>query len=133
MYVTPLAAPRYFHLRLEPGVSIQQSLRQFMESERLTRAFVLSTIGSVREAVINYPLTDTQPPEVGHDTLNGLYEINGIAGEVWREAGEIRVHLHGSVTHRASSVYGGGLGDLVVFKLAEMVILGLGDEASRPA
>ena len=125
MQITPLPNPAFYHLRLEPGANLQQALRDFLDAQMLDRAFVLSTIGSVRRAVVNFPMTDTQPPEVGHEDFDGLYEINGIAGEIWREAGETRVHLHGSITHRAAAVFGGGLGDLVVFKLAEMVILGL--------
>lgn len=125
MYTAKLEKPSYYHLRLEPGENLHQSLRGFLTAQGLSRAFVLSTIGSVRAAVVNFPVTDADPPEVRCESLQGLYEINGIAGEVWREGAEVRVHLHGSITHRAATVYGGGLGDAVVFKLAEMVILGL--------
>lgn len=125
MHVTKLENPQHYHLRLEPGVNLHQSLRDFLNAEGLSRCFVLSTIGSVRSAVVNYPVTDTQPPEVQCDKLQDLFEINGISGEVWREGEDVRVHLHGSFTYRCKTVYGGGLGDAVVFKLAEMVILGL--------
>ena len=65
-------------------------------------------------------------PEVGSIVLDGPFEINGISGEVWRDGAEIRVHLHGSVTREAGTLYGGGLGEgAVVLKLAEMIIAGI--------
>ena len=129
MTVTALPAPRYLHLKLGPGADLFAALREFLDAENLERAFVLSTIGSLRKVVVNFPKAMVDNPEVGSVTLEGAYEINGITGEVWREPGQTRVHLHGSVTHEASTLHGGGLGDgAVVLKLAEMVILGIPKE-----
>jgi predicted DNA-binding protein with PD1-like motif len=125
METTRLNNPEYYHLRLGPGEDLFGSLRELMRREGLRRAFVLSTIGSLRRVVVNYPMTDEMPPRVGNITLEGLFEINGISGEVWCEGDEIRVHLHGSVARGASELYGGGLGEgAQVLKMAEMVITG---------
>lgn len=129
MTVTPIPNPVYRHLKLGPGADLFASLRRFMDQENLERAFVLSTIGSLRKVIVNFPKAMVDNPEVGSVTLEGAYEINGISGEVWREPDRIRVHLHGSVTHEAATLYGGGLGEgAVVLKLAEMVILGIPKE-----
>lgn len=126
MDTTRLGDLRHFHLRLGPGEDLFGSLRAFLEKEELTRAFVLSTIGSLRRVVVNYPSSVTDNPEIGSVVLEGAFEINGISGEVWREDGGIRVHLHGSVTLKAGTLYGGGLGEgAVVLKLAEMVLAGV--------
>ncbi len=123
MVTNELDALQYFHLRLGPGEDLFKSLRAFLDEQRLARAFVLSTIGSLRRVVVNFPKTMVDNPEVGSMVLEGPFEINGISGEIWREDEGVRVHLHGSVTREGGELYGGGLGDgAVVLKLAEMVI-----------
>ncbi|MDI6754085.1 MAG: DNA-binding protein [Thermodesulfobacteriota bacterium] len=115
----------FYHLRLGPGADLFQSLRDFLQKEGLSRAFVLSTIGSLRKAVINYPETTEMPPIVGSIVLEGLFEINGISGEVWRQDSTIHVHLHGSIAERGKTLYGGGMTEsAIVLKLAELFIAG---------
>lgn len=122
----------YFHLRLGPGEDLFESLRRFLDEQGLARAFLLSTIGSLRRVVVNYPKALVDNPEVGCVVLEGPFEINGISGEIWRGEGGTRVHLHGTVTREGSGVYGGGLGDgAVVLKLAEMVIAGVKQRKSE--
>ena len=98
MVTTPLDNLQYFHLRLGPGEDLFQSLRDFLAEQGLARAFLLSTIGSLRRVVVNFPKALVDNPEVGCIVLDGPFEINGISGEVWREDTGIRVHLHGTVT-----------------------------------
>jgi predicted DNA-binding protein with PD1-like motif len=126
MHITPLDGVLYFRVHLGPGEELFQSLRDFLDRQRLARAFVLSTIGSLRRVTVNFPRTVEANPDVGSVVLEGPFEINGIAGEVWREGAEIRVHLHGSVTREAGRLYGGGLGEgAVVLKLADMIVAGI--------
>jgi predicted DNA-binding protein with PD1-like motif len=127
MVTTTLDNLQYFHLRLGPGEDLFRSLRDFLDEQGLARAFLLSTIGSLRRVVVNFPKALVDNPEVGSIVLDGPFEINGISGEIWREdKGGIRVHLHGTVTREGSKLYGGGLGDgAVVLKLAEMVLAGV--------
>lgn len=66
------------------------------------------------------------PPEVARVTLEDLFEINVIAGEVRRLGSEIKVHLHGSLTKQAKEVFGGAiLEGTRIFKVAELVIAGV--------
>jgi len=126
MLTTAQDGLRFFHLHLGPGEDLFRSLRAFLDAEGLARAFVLSAIGSLRRVVVNFPRSVTENPEVGSVVLDGPFEINGISGEVWRDGAEIRVHLHGSVTREAGTLYGGGLGEgAVVLKLADLVIAGI--------
>ena len=126
MITTALDGLRHFHVHLGPGEDLFQSLRVFLDGQSSRRTFVLSTIGSLRRVVINFPRPVEDNPEVGSIVLDGPFEINGISGEVWRDGAEIRVHLHGSVTREAGTLYGGGLGEgAVVLKLAEMIIAGI--------
>lgn len=126
MKSTKMDPPFFYSLRLEQGEELFSSLRTFFEREGLNRAFVLSTIGSLRRVVVNYPETNEIPPKVGKVTLEGLFEINGISGEIWRKGPEIRIHLHGSITERGKSVYGGGFTERAeVLYLAEVFIAGV--------
>lgn len=128
MVTTTLNDLQYYHLRLGPGEDLFQSLRAFLDEQGLARAFLLSTIGSLRRVVVNFPKAMVDNPEIGSIVLEGPFEINGISGDVWRDGADIRVHLHGTVTRAGagSGLYGGGLGDgAVVLKLAEMVIAGI--------
>jgi predicted DNA-binding protein with PD1-like motif len=126
MVTTTLDTLQYFHLRLGPGEDLFHSLRAFFDEQGLARAFILSTIGSLRRVVVNFPKAMVDNPEVGSMVIDGPFEINGISGEVWREGKGIRVHLHGTVTREGRELYGGALGDgALVLKLAEMVIVGV--------
>lgn len=126
MIVKKIEKPEWFHVKLPTGSDLFQGLRDFLDEQKLSRAYVLTTIGSMTKAICNYPVGDKMPPEVRNKKYEQLLEINGIAGEVWREDGNIRVHLHGSLTHEADTVYGGGLADGArVLMQAEMVIMGL--------
>jgi predicted DNA-binding protein with PD1-like motif len=126
MQTTRLENLRHYHLKLGPGADLFQGLRDFLVQEGLRRAFVLSTIGSLKKVVVNFPQTHDIPPRVGSLTLEGLFEINGLSGEVWQENGQIRVHLHGTVTQGGTKLHGGGLGEgAQVLLLAEMVIAGV--------
>ncbi len=132
MVTEKLDSLQYFHLRLGPGEDLFKSLRVFFDEQGLARAFLLSTIGSLRRVVVNFPKAMVDNPEVGSILLEGPFEINGITGEVWREGQDIRVHLHGSVAREGRELYGGGLGDgAVVLKLAEMVIAGVKQDETR--
>jgi len=126
MQTTPLTGLSWYHLKLGPGADLFQGLRDFFKQQGLKRAFVLSCIGSLQKAVLAFPKTKEIPPQIESLAIEGLFELNGIAGEVWQEAGEIKVHLHGSLTKAGKEVFGGAINQgTEIFKLAEMVIAGL--------
>lgn len=126
LQIKELGQPEWFHLRLGPGEDLFEGLKQLYTEKKLTRAYVLSAIGSLEKAVFNYPVTGTQmPPPVKFKVIEKFMEINGICGEIWTDASGIRVHLHGSCTHEGDVVYGGGMGaGAKVLVQAEMVIVG---------
>jgi predicted DNA-binding protein with PD1-like motif len=127
--ITELSDLKWYKLRLGPGADLFQSLRDFLREKKLVRAFLVSSIGSLEKVICNYPATSTRmPPEVRSRTIEKFLEINGISGEIWLENGEVRVHLHGSVTHEAETLYGGGLADgASVLVQTEMLLAGIQD------
>lgn len=125
MDIRALQGTQWYRVELGAGADLFQSLRDFLNRESLQEAYVLYGIGSVDTAVLAYPKTREIPPEIARVTLEDLFEINVIAGEVRRAAGQIKVHLHGSLTKQAREVVGGAiLEGTRIFKVAELVIVG---------
>jgi len=126
MHIKELNALFWYHLTLDAGVSLHESLRKFLEESDLRHAFVLSCIGSCTHVTAVYPKTKGIPPELGRVEFDGLFEMNGISGDVQRIDNEIRVHLHGSLTKEGREVFGGAIREETrIFKTAELVIAGL--------
>ena len=126
MQIKNLEGLTWYHLTLDAGAMLHQSLRDFLEREGLRHAFVLSCIGSCTKVVAVFPKTKEIPPELGRMEFEGLFEMNGIAGDVQRLDGEIKVHLHGSLTKEGREVFGGAIQEgTQIFKTAELVIAGL--------
>ncbi len=126
MEIRPFQGSAWYRVELGPGEDLFKSLRDFLNRETLREAYVLYCIGSLDRVVLAYPKTQTVPPEVEQFTLEGLFEINVIAGEVRRRGNEIKVHLHGSITRAGTEVSGGAINEGTrIFKVAEMVIVGV--------
>ncbi len=126
MEIRPFHKPQWYRVKLGPGADLFGSLRDFLNKEDLREAYVLYCIGSLDRVVLAYPKTREVPPEIARVTLEGLFEINVIAGEVRRSGDEIKVHLHGSVTRAATEVSGGAVNEGTrIFKVAELVIVGV--------
>lgn len=125
MRIEELSGLSWYQLTLDAGVQIHQALQDFLVEKGLRHAFVLSCVGSCTRVNLVFPKTTTIPPELGNIEYNGLFEINGIIGDVKKVGDEIKVHLHGSFTKEGKDVFGGAVREGTrVFKMAEMVIAG---------
>jgi len=125
MVIKELTGLKWYTLALDAGAVIHESLQNFLIEKNLEAAYVLSCVGSCARVNLVYPKTVTIPPELGTLEFNGLFEINGIVGDVKREHGDIKVHLHGSFTKEGRDVFGGAVREgTTVFKMAEMIIAG---------
>lgn len=126
MNIRSLQGMQWYRVELAAGADLFQSLREFLNREELREAYVLYCIGSADHAILAYPKTREIPPEVARVVLEGLLEINVIAGEVRRTGDQIKVHLHGSLTEQAREVVGGAiLEGTRIFKVAELLIAGV--------
>ena len=126
MDVTQISTPIWYKLSLQAGEDLFQALKDFMKREELKEAYILSCIGSLKRVVLAYPKTRTVPPEIETIIMEGLFEINGISGNVKKEAGEVRVHLNGSLSKAGRDVSGGAIiAGTQIFKMAELVIAGI--------
>jgi predicted DNA-binding protein with PD1-like motif len=126
MEIDKISTPMWYKVTLEAGEDLFQALRGFFQKEKLKEAYVLTCIGSLEKVVLAYPKTRQIPPEIDRMSLEGLFEINGISGNIKKEAGEIKVHLHGSISKAGIEVTGGAMNEGTrVFKVAELVIIGI--------
>ena len=119
MEIAKISTPMWYNVTLEAGEDLFQALRGFFQKEKLKEAYTLSCTGSLEKVVLAYPKTKQIPPEIVRISLEGLFKINGISGNIKREAGEINVHLHGSISKAGKDVNGGAINEgLRVFKIA---------------
>ncbi|MCU0559451.1 MAG: DNA-binding protein [Desulfobacterales bacterium] len=125
MEIERLTDLKWYRLSLGPGAVLHRSLKEFLEREKLQEAYVVSCVGSCTTVVAVYPTTADIPPQLGKTEFEGLFEINGIGGDVKRRGNEIRVHLHGSLTHKGTNVFGGALQEgTTIFKMADLILAG---------
>lgn len=125
MEAISFTSPTWYTLTLSEGKDLVASLKDFFQRKQLGLAYVVSCIGSLEKVVLAFPKTQTMPPEVEQISLEGLFEINGISGNIKKESEDIKVHLHGSVSSRGREVSGGAIiAGTRVFKVAELLILG---------
>jgi predicted DNA-binding protein with PD1-like motif len=121
-----LPTPAWYRVTLEAGEDLFQALRFFFQKENLKEAYVLSCIGSLERVVLAYPKTKQIPPEIERISLEGFFEVNGISGNIKQKDGEIKVHLHGSISKEGREVSGGAINEGTrVFKVAELVVIGI--------
>lgn len=126
MDIAQISTPTWYKVTLEAGEDLFQALKGFFQKEKLKEAHVLTCIGSLERVVLAYPKTKQIPPEIDRISLEGLFEINGISGNIKKDVGEIKVHLHGSISKAGKEVNGGAMNEGTrVFKVAELVIIGI--------
>jgi predicted DNA-binding protein with PD1-like motif len=85
MEIRSFQGSAWYRVELGPGADLFGSLRDFLNKEGLREAYVVYCIGSLDRVVLAYPKTPTVPPEIERFTLEGLFEINVIAGELRRQ------------------------------------------------
>lgn len=102
-----------YGVRLRPGDDLRPSLMAFAKARGLQAAFVITTVGSVREARLR--LANQQSATV----FGGPLEIVSLVGTLNGDG----AHLHATVSDASGRVYGGHLMDgCPVYTTAEVVL-----------
>lgn len=100
-------------LRLHPDQDLRQSLKEFAVQRQIQAGFVLSAIGSLKQANIrfaNQPESQLLTEKFEILSLNGTLSIAG-------------VHLHITIADRAGKVLGGHLDKgCLIYTTAEIVL-----------
>jgi predicted DNA-binding protein with PD1-like motif len=106
-------ALRLLALRLRPGQDLRQSLQDFAVLHQLKAAFILSAIGSLRQAAIRFadqPESRLYTQKFEVLSLQGTLSIYGI-------------HLHVSLADAEGKVIGGHLSrGCLIYTTAEIVV-----------
>ena len=104
---------RILALRLKPGQDLRQQLESFVKAQRIEAGFLITAVGSLRQASIR--LAD-QPTATD---FAGKFEIVSLVGTL----GQDGVHLHISISDSAGKTIGGHLVEgCLIYTTAEIVI-----------
>lgn len=109
---------KIFPLRLKPNEDLRQSLKCFALEQDIKAGFILTAIGSLKQAKIRFANQDTST------VLTDKFEILSLNGTI-ATAG---VHLHIAISDQQGKTIGGHLDDgCIIYTTAEIVI-GTSDE-----
>ena len=113
---------RVFTVRLDQGDDILSELEGLAVAEDISSAMFMM-LGAVKEAnLVVGPKTNDVPPDPQWAKFNDAHELLGI-GNIFREDGKPKIHLH-SAAGRGESIKVGCLrGDSEVFMVVEIFIM----------
>ena len=119
---------RRFFLKILPGQTLLQNIKQLVTQENIKVGVILSAIGSIRNVRINgiksgakLPIT---PARLTPHELEGPLELLGLSGNIVPGAdGQPDCHLHVMAGKASGDVVGGQLADAEVFATCEIVLI----------
>lgn len=104
---------KVFALRLKPEQDLRQSLKDFAQAENIKAGFILTAIGSLKQATVRFADRDDST------VLNDKFEILSLNGTVEGTG----VHLHIAIADKTGKTIGGHLDDgCIIYTTAEIVI-----------
>jgi hypothetical protein len=124
-----LGATRLLLVRLLPAEPLMESFRSVLEEHRITRATILSAIGSfVTASFLGVRRGATRPfgsKKTTRISAHGPFEVLSLEGNVFPAGQESIVHLHVSLGTSDGRVLGGHLVDAEVYTTVEMLLIAL--------
>ncbi|SRR5579883_1624081 len=104
---------KIFALRLKPNEDLRQSLKNFAEKENIKAGFILTAIGSIKQATIRFANEDI------NTVLQDKFEILSLNGTIATTG----VHLHIAIADKQGKTIGGHLSDgCIIYTTAEIMI-----------
>ncbi|NHC37294.1 PPC domain-containing DNA-binding protein [Scytonema millei] len=99
--------------RLKPNQDLRQSLKDFAQIQKIEAGFILTAIGSLKQAAIRF--ADREEITILHDK----FEILSLTGTIANTG----VHLHITISDRNGKTIGGHLvNGCIIYTTAEIVI-----------
>ena len=119
---------RRFFLKILPGQSLVDNIKNLVLRENIKSSVILSAIGSIRNVRVNgiksgakLPIT---PARLTPHRLEGPLELLGLTGNIIPgEDGQPDCHLHVIAGKSSGDVVGGQLDDCEVFATCEIVLV----------
>ncbi len=104
---------RLFAIRLKPNEDLKQSLKNFAIQQNIQAGFILSGIGSLKQAKIRFANQDMST------VLNEKFEILALHGTIANKG----LHLHITLADQQGKTIGGHLdNECIIYTTAEIVI-----------
>ena len=104
---------KLFAIRLKPNEDLKQSLKNFAMQQNMQAGFILSAIGSLKQATIRFANQDNST------VLSEKFEILSINGTLATTG----LHLHIAIADRQGKTIGGHLDNgCIIYTTAEIVI-----------
>lgn len=121
---------RRFLIKILPGGSLLENIKQIASQEKIQNAVILSAIGSVKNVHLNdiksgakLPIT---PARLTFHVLDGPLELLSLSGNIVpAESGQANCHLHIMASKSSGDVVGGHMQDAEVFATCEIVLVEL--------
>jgi len=104
---------KVFPIRLEPNADLRQSLKSFAVENNIQAGFVLTAIGSLKQATMRFANQDNTT------VLTDKFEILSLNGTLATTG----IHIHIAIADSHGKVIGGHLSDgCIIYTTAEIVI-----------
>ncbi len=104
---------KIFALRLKPNEDLRQSLKNFATHQNIKAGFILTAIGSLKQAKIRFANQENST------TFTDKFEILSLNGTIATTG----VHLHIAIADKQGKTIGGHLdNDCIIYTTAEIVI-----------
>lgn len=107
-----------FALRLKPEQDLRQSLKSFAQERNIKAGFILTAIGSLKQATIRFANQDVST------VLNDKFEILSLNGTVANTG----VHLHIAIADKTGKTIGGHLDNGCVIYTTAEIVMGASEE-----
>lgn len=102
-----------FAFRLKPDEDLKQSLQAFTQAKDIKAGFILSAIGSLKQAIIRFANRDTTT------VLQDKFEILSLNGTLATTG----IHIHIAIANSQGETIGGHLENgCIIYTTAEIVI-----------
>lgn len=104
---------KVFALRLKPNQDLKESLKDFVIEQDIKAGFVLTAIGSLKQATIRFANQNIST------VLTDRFEIISVNGTLATEG----IHLHIAIADQSGKMLGGHLDNgCIIYTTAEIVI-----------
>ena len=104
---------KIFALRLQPNMDLKQSLTEFVNLKDIKAGFILTAIGSLKQATIRFA------NQSNSKIINEKFEILSLNGTLATTG----IHIHISIADKEGKTIGGHLDNgCIIYTTAEIVI-----------
>lgn len=115
-------------VRLDKGEEVVSSLKKLCETEQI----FLGSIGGIGAAKkVEIGLFDPETKQYRSQTLEGVFEITALTGNITRKEEDAYLHLHINFSDAANQVRGGHLVKCVISATAEIFVTAMEGTAGR--